>query len=106
MTPCKGAHVCGGGPSATVRFRFGRWLLCRMGMSQTGWRAEPRIYRHPGPVAEQTCCGAVPLYCGFSRGRLHSHLVFIRSPPCVCGRDVLEVTHGLAAAANRGCISP
>jgi hypothetical protein len=41
-------------------FRFGRWLLGRMGMSQIGWRAEPRIYRHPGPVAEQTCCGAVP----------------------------------------------
>jgi len=25
-----------------------------------------------------------------------------RPPPCVCGRDVIEVTHGLAAAANRG----
>jgi hypothetical protein len=25
-----------------------------------GWRPEPRIHRHPGPVAEQTCYGAVP----------------------------------------------
>ena len=26
-----------------------------------------------------------------------------RSPPCVCGRDVIEVTHGLAALANKHC---
>ena len=26
-------------------------------------------------------------------------------PPCVCGRDVIEVMHGLAAAASRGWLS-
>jgi hypothetical protein len=31
-------------------------------------------------------------------------LVFYRSPPCVCGRDVIEVTHGLAAAAIKGLL--
>jgi hypothetical protein len=28
-----------------------------------------------------------------------------RSPPCVCGRDVIEATDGLAAVANRGWLS-
>jgi hypothetical protein len=40
-------------------------------------------------------------YCDSFKGRLRSW-VSDRSPPCVCGRDVIEVTHGLAAAANRG----
>jgi hypothetical protein len=31
-------------------------------------------------------------------------LVFFRSPPCVCGYDVIEVTHGLAAAASNGSL--
>ena len=39
---------------------------------------------------------------GLARGDLHSHFGFYRSPPCVCGRDVIEVTHGLAAAARKG----
>jgi hypothetical protein len=26
-----------------------------------------------------------------------------RSPPCVCGRDLIEVTHGITAAASKGC---
>jgi hypothetical protein len=47
-------------------FRLRRWLLGRLGKSQTGWRAEPRIHRHPGPVAEQTCYGAVPFLRRFS----------------------------------------
>ena len=37
-------------------------------------------------------------------GRLTLALVFYRSPPCVCGRDVIEVTHGLAAAASKGLL--
>jgi hypothetical protein len=37
-------------------------------------------------------------------GRLNSHLVFYRSPPCVCGREVIEATHGLAAAASKSCL--
>ena len=40
----------------------------RLGKSQSGWRPEPRICRHPGPVAEQTCCGAVPSYSYFPSG--------------------------------------
>jgi hypothetical protein len=34
---------------------------------------------------------------------LHSHGLN-RSPPCVCGRDVIEVTHGLAALASKGLL--
>jgi hypothetical protein len=30
-------------------------------------------------------------------------LVF-RSPPCVCGRDLIEVTHGIAVAASEGLL--
>jgi hypothetical protein len=29
-------------------------------------------------------------------------MVLYRSPPCVCGRDVVEVTRALAAAARKG----
>ena len=31
------------------------------------------------------------------QGQLKLPLVIYRSPPCVCGRDVVEVTHGAAA---------
>jgi hypothetical protein len=56
----------------------------------------------PGPVAEETCCGADPFPTATAQGTTTHSWVFDRSPPRVCRRDVIEVTHGLAAAANRG----
>jgi hypothetical protein len=38
----------------------------------------------------------------FFDGELHSQLVLYRSPPCVRGPDVIEVTHGLAATTHTG----
>jgi len=59
--------------SLRVQCNQRRWLLRRLGMSQSGRRTEPRIRRRSGPVAEQTCCGAVPLSgCDCFGGRLHS----------------------------------
>jgi hypothetical protein len=64
----------------------------------------PRICRRPGPVAEQTCCGADPFATATVQGTT-TLLGSDRSPPYVCRRDVIEVTHALAAAANRGWLS-
>jgi hypothetical protein len=60
----------------------------------------PRFRRRPGPVAEQTCCGADPFPSATVQGT--PTLLGLRlGPPCVCRPDVIEVTHGLAAAANK-----
>jgi hypothetical protein len=43
----------------SVRSWFRRWLLGRLGKSQVGGGPNLGLCLHPGPVAEQTCCGAV-----------------------------------------------
>jgi hypothetical protein len=78
---------------------------------------EPRIPAPPGPVAEKPCCGAVrslsfrqirgaakdsPQRAQFFQWTATLALVLYRSPPCVCGPDVIEVTYGLDATAHRG----
>ena len=41
----------------------------------------------------------------FETGERQPTLALVhRSPPCVCGRDVIEVTHGLAAAGSKGLL--
>jgi len=59
----------------------------------------------PVPQLSRHAAGPIPFpFCDSFKG--DSPPGFLdQPPPYVCGRDVIEVTHGLAAAANRGWLS-
>jgi hypothetical protein len=68
--------------------------------------SDPDYFETAGDAAARSAAqGCRESLAAFETGQgAYARIGFCRFPPCVCGRDVIEVTHGLAAAACEGLL--
>jgi hypothetical protein len=84
-TQCSSVRSCWTRSIRRLRIRAAGALRLRLTAMGSAYASERRQRLRPAKI------------------NLHSHGLY-RSPPCVCGRDVIEVTHGLAALASKGLL--